>query len=184
MTVLSWFSRETLCPLIPDHAVIVGGTGLVHEFISLVEESAQPGQLIIGVPYITASLITEMKTWQGIVHERLDCTFVTRNADAKSCRTLQSLPWRSLRLQQDKDIHAKTYGFIGAYGYRAALIGSHNLTFAGTMHNREVGVLLISRRPSELTTVIDECITHITANGITRYDTRTWPEQQSKRKIA
>lgn len=184
MTILTWFNKDALCPLIPDHAVIIGGTTLVREFISLVEESVQPGHLVIAVPYITATLIAQVGTWQGVIHERLDCTLVTRNATSPACRTLQSLPWRSLRLQQDNDIHAKTYGYIGEYGYRAALIGSHNLTFAGTMHNREAGVLLISRTPSELTTVIDECITHVTTNSNTRYDTMTWPQETTKRKIA
>jgi phosphatidylserine/phosphatidylglycerophosphate/cardiolipin synthase-like enzyme len=148
-----------------------------------VEESAQPGHLVVAVPYITETLIAEVRTWQGIIHERLDCTLVTRNTTSASCRTLRSLPWRSLRLQQDNSIHAKTYGYIGEHGYRAALIGSHNLTFAGTMHNREAGVLMISRTPSELTTVIDECITHITTNGTTRYDTMMWPEESLKRKL-
>lgn len=184
MTVLTWFNRDTLCPLIPDHAVILGGTSLVHEFISLVEESAQPGHLVIAVPYITATLVSEVRTWQGLVHARLDCTLVTRNTNNASCHNLRSLPWRSLRLKQDQNIHAKTYGFTGEHGYRAALIGSHNLTFAGTTHNREAGVLLISRTPSELSTVIDECITQITESGTTRYDTLAWPEEQTRRKIA
>lgn len=80
MTVLTWFDQKSLSSLIPDHAVIIGGTILVHEFMSLVEESAQPGQLLIAVPYITAALVAETGTWQGVVHERLDCTLVTRNS--------------------------------------------------------------------------------------------------------
>jgi phosphatidylserine/phosphatidylglycerophosphate/cardiolipin synthase-like enzyme len=184
MTILTWFHKDALCPLISDHAVILGGTRLVDEFIGLVEESAQPGHFVIGVPFITPTLVEEVRTWQGIVHQRLDCTLVTRNTKNASCRSIQALPWRSLRLQEDAGIHAKTYGFKGEDGYSAALVGSHNFTFAGTRHNREAGVLLISRTPSELTSVIDECITHITSAGTTSYDTMTWPEEQTKGNIA
>jgi phosphatidylserine/phosphatidylglycerophosphate/cardiolipin synthase-like enzyme len=181
MTIMTWFDKQPLSPLVPDPAIILGGTTLVNEFISLVEESAQPGHLAIAVPFINPRLVNELRTWQGIVHQRLTCTIVTASSPASedACRGLLALPWRSLTVQQSRTLHAKTYAFAGTSGFRAALVGSHNLTYAGTRHNQEAGVLLVSRMRTEVSTAIDRFIEHISTignGGTTLYDGTAWPE--------
>lgn len=178
---MTWFDKQPISPLVTDPAIIVGGTTLVDEFISLVEGCAQPGHLAIAVPFISPRLVSEVRTWQGIVHHRLTCTIVTASnpTSEDACRALLALPWRSLAIQRSRTLHAKAYAFAGADGFRVALIGSHNLTFAGTRHNQEAGVLLISRTQTDVSTSIDRCIEQITTtgnNGTTLCDSTAWPE--------
>jgi HKD family nuclease len=181
MTIITSFDNRPLSPLVPDPAVIIGGTTLIHEFMRLVNESGQPGHLAIAVPFMNSRLVDELCTWQGIVQQRITCTIVTGagSTSEDACRSLLSLPWRSVCIQKSRTLHAKAYAFVGANRFRVALIGSHNLTYGGTRHNQEAGVLFISRTQSELSTAIDSCVDQIrtTGNrGTTIYDSTTWPE--------
>ena len=181
MNIVTWFDRRPLSPLSPDPAVIVGGTTLVNEFIAQVEQSGQHGQLAVAVPFINRNLVNELSTWQGIIHQRITCSLVTSTCltSEEACRTLVRLPWSSLEIFESHTLHAKTYAFIGQNGFAAALIGSHNLTFAGTSRNIEAGVLLLSRARTQLSITIEDCIEHIKHighSGKKLYDSTSWPE--------
>lgn len=181
MKIVTWFERTALSQLIPDPCMVIGGTHLVNEFMAHVEEAAQEGELVVAVPYINPTLVRELSSWKGIVHARLHCTVVTGQCptSAEACRELARLPWQSIAIFRSMILHAKTYTFIGNRGFSAALIGSHNLTFAGTSRNSEAGVFLISRRTSELTETIQHCLDHIKTTGragTSLFDSLTWPE--------
>lgn len=179
--IVTCFERDQLSPLVPDPAVIVGGTNLLSEFMAHVEHSGQSGRLGIAVPFISPNFIKQARVWGETLAPRVACSIVTGLSPKteKACRAFLELPWSSLEMWQSPNLHAKTYAFIGSHGFAVALIGSHNLTLAGSSHNDEAGVLLLSRAKTQVSLAIEYCFEHIKnlgRRGTQVYDSTTWPE--------
>jgi hypothetical protein len=179
--IVPWFRSDRLPALIADRAIVVGGTPLLGEFLSLVAASADGGALAVAAPFIGRTIAHQMPAWRAMRHASIDFTLVTQStADARaSVDEIGDLPWRSFAVWVSPRLHAKVYAFVGAGGDGACLVGSHNLTAGGTDSNHEAGTLFVTARFSEMHDLITACQEHVTALGRlgTRYmDTLAWPE--------
>jgi hypothetical protein len=179
--LVEWFKRSTPPAVLPEPAVIVGGTALLAHAVSTATTMGTEGEIVIAAAWISAGVIDRMPIWGELSHRGFDLLVVTRSK-AEATRALAELgkfPWRSLRIQVKRRLHAKLYAFLNKSGGGVCLFGSHNLTCAGVSTNDEAGVMFVGRQGSSLTSVIHACRDHIVelgAQGETFYDSLHWPE--------
>lgn len=175
-----WFDRRNaLSAIVPDPAIIVGGTGLLREFTNFVALSAG-GRLSITSPFAGARIGKEIASWMSMPHEKLDVSVITNTSrDAATVeREIGSLPWRSLVIRVHARLHAKVYVLLTPEGAGACLVGSHNLTFAGAHTNEEAGIMFISTRDPDVSRVIQACddqVSSLSRTASAFVDTVSWP---------
>jgi hypothetical protein len=182
-TFLSWYDSDRLPELLPDPAVIVGGTALLRQFIDIVALSSG-GQLSIAAPFASKGMRSSIPSWESLPHGLLELSLLTntRRDAATVLSEIGSLPWRSLRIGYLAGLHAKLYVIMTPGGTDACLVGSHNLTRSAALWNVEAGVLFVSRRGAEVTRVIQVCHDHIhslATQSTTVIDTLRWPLAQA-----
>jgi hypothetical protein len=156
-TVLTCFNKDTLCPYSRPRSH-PRRTRLCRDHQPRLKVSRSQASLH-PVPYITATLVWKLEVAR---------VWVTRDSIATLSRAhlqcvlsqLRSLPWRSLRLKQTRNILARPTASPRA-GYRS-LSAAYSLR--RTTHTVKPA-FAHSSTPSELSTVIDECITQITESG-------------------
>ncbi len=165
--------------LLPQHAVIVGGTSLLEEFFQIVAMQEE-GELTICTPFIDEAFTGTSSAWAEMKHPQIKVRVVTRQRrDATNAwSALRVFPWRSAEVWQCRNLHAKIYSFVSRGG-GVALVGSHNLTRQGLSVNIEAGVLFKALAPdSELAATVIGCQEHV--NCLAQHsriftDTKSWP---------
>ena len=162
-SLYSWFASTPLPSLVEDISIVVGGTGLLLEFLAQVCSSRTGGALSIAVPFVGNDITVGMKAWEVIPHAKVDFLIVTRHRrDAQIARSqFRLFPWRSLLICYNRVLHAKVYSFIATKGVRSCLIGSHNLSMSGAHINEEAGVLLRGNPDDAVDDAIRHCAERI-----------------------
>jgi phosphatidylserine/phosphatidylglycerophosphate/cardiolipin synthase-like enzyme len=152
-----WTGDSPLPHLLPDPAVVFGGTRLLPSLLECVA-SSKGGDLLVATPFFEAPSETFEAVWHLMPHSDIDLLLKVRTLpDARrSARFLARFPWRSLRISTQKTLHAKLYAFRYAdQPGGVCLVGSHNLTRAGCSRNREAGVLFIGRTSPDIQRMVD-----------------------------
>lgn len=141
--------------------IVVGGTGLLEEFIALA--SAQVGQrdLILASPFLDDTSIHALgrQFANRCVATTVHLLTTPSATSMRSASALGDYPWRNWEVRGYRHLHAKIYASVPARGAPVVLIGSHNFTCAGRMTNWEAGVLMIARTP-EMQFVVDGILAH------------------------
>jgi len=165
--------------LIPQDAVIIGGTRLLYEFFHAVSLETN-GQLALCTPFIDEAFTATSSVWAEMRHEQIDLRVLTKGRrDAwNAWSALRAFRWRSAEIWQCRNLHAKVYSFISS-GSGFALVGSHNLTRQGLAVNMEAGVLFKAPTPlSELMSPVVACqeyINRLVQQSRPFADTNRWP---------
>lgn len=154
-SVFEWFSEGPLPALLPDPAIVIGGTGLLREFFSVAAAWRSAGSLSIAVPYIGRGIVNKVPALQSMRHELIELSLIARHRpDAQIAYEEMSLfPWRAMNICIHQRLHAKIYTFTSITGAAACLVGSHNLSQAGADKNVEAGTLFLSSRRTEISHV-------------------------------
>src|SRR5262245_16305021 len=128
-SITVWFDGHDLPGIVPDAAIILGGTGLLRQFTNVVAVSAG-GHLFIATPFAGTRIGTEITSWASMPHHQLDVSIITHTkGDAATViDEIGSMPWRSLVIRVHSRLHAKIYLLLTPEGAGACLVGSHNLT--------------------------------------------------------
>jgi hypothetical protein len=179
-----WFVDAALPGTTPDPVVILGGTGLLREFMSVAGSWVGGGQLSIATPYIGQGIAKGILPLRDMDHTQIDLLVVTQTKKEASCayREIGSFPWRSLAICLCPGLHAKIYAFVPRSVGGVSLVGSHNLTRAGAGINDEAGVLFLSRSGSDICRMILIChdrISELAGVGEKLFDSVRWPEKYS-----
>lgn len=177
---VEWFDRRSPPGLIPDPAVIIGGTSLLSHAVARATDMRTTGEIAIAAPWLSAGVTERMPSWGQLNHPGIDLLVVTRSRSEarRAMAELGGLPWKSLRVQIKRRLHAKLYAFVNEAGGGLCLFGSHNLTVAGITTNDEAGVMFVGSRNGDVASVIRACRDHIVqlaAEGETFHDTLRWP---------
>jgi phosphatidylserine/phosphatidylglycerophosphate/cardiolipin synthase-like enzyme len=160
---IEWTHDSPLPNLLPNPAVVFGGTRLLPSFIELVAAS-KGGELVIASPYFAAPSRRFEQVWGLMPHRDIDLILKVRNApEAKrAARFIARFPWRSIRLSMQANLHAKLYTFLDRDRRGGiCLVGSHNLTPAACATNREAGVLFLGSASPAILRVIEAARSHI-----------------------
>jgi hypothetical protein len=178
--IVEWFRRDSLPALMPDPGVIVGGTSLLAHAVASATGIGTGGEIVVAAPWLSEGVTDRMPSWRDLSHSGIDVLVVTRSK-AEARRALAELgkfPWKSLRIQVKRRLHAKLYAFLNKAGGGVCLFGSHNLTTAGSTTNDEAGVMFVGTRDASVGVVIRACRDHIVelaSQGETFHDTMHWP---------
>jgi len=151
--------------LLPDPAIVLGGTELLTEFLKISAASRTGGRLSIVVPFVGRGIATAILPWGLMKHAAIDFLIVTASPQAASIALSEfgELRWRSLVVRVGSRIHSKVYCFLAASGASACLVGSGNLTKAGVTTNREANVLFSTTRDPGVGMAIKSCSDYIEA---------------------
>ena len=157
--LLEWFHNEVLPDVTKDASIVVGGTSLLREFLTIPASTPEGGQISIAVPFVGPGFATMLAAWELMPHARIDIVLVTAGqADARrGWNEIGRLPWRSVIIAVCRRLHAKVYAFVPPSGAAACLIGSHNLTRAAAARNHEAGVLLLASRDPQVAAIVSAC---------------------------
>lgn len=166
--------------LLPQRAVVIGGTPLLEEFLQLAAQHGS-GDLSLCAPFIDRKFLDASSAWELMNHSGINLRIVTgHRMDATNAwSALRVFPWQSAEVWQCRNLHAKVYSFIFRES-GLALVGSHNLTRRGLSANIEAGVLLQALGPgSELLSSVFACQEHV--NSLKKHckiliDTKRWPQ--------
>lgn len=178
--VMEWFRDEPLPGIVPDTAIIVGGTILLSEFLAIPSSTTTGGQLSIAVPFVHEDVLDSCSVWARMPHASIDLVLVTcRSVDARrAVEAISAFAWRSLVVRFRRRLHAKMYCFLAPSGGGACLIGSHNLTGGGTQQNHEAGVLFVARSGAVIGEIVRACherIARLNDASEKAIDTNHWP---------
>lgn len=179
--LLAWFRDGPLPSIVTGPSIVVGGTGLLREFLALAARIAEPCDLAVAAPFIGAGIARELRSWQALPHELLSVR-ETRRDGLVAARELGPFKWRSLAINLHRRLHAKLYSVIRPSGGGVCLVGSHNLTTGGARTNEEAGVLFIGSRDPKLGEVIRAChdrIIHLSSRGTVLADSLRWPNNEA-----
>jgi hypothetical protein len=178
--LLDGFSAVPSPVLLPDPAIVLGGTELLTEFLRISAASRTGGQLSIVVPFVGKGIATAVLPWRLMQHAAVDFLVVTASTQSASIVLSEfgGLPWRSLVVRIRSRIHSKVYCFLAPSGPSACLVGSGNLTKAGLTTNREANVMFSATRDPEIGTVIKSCSDYI---GVLSKDAKPFPSEWTSR---
>jgi hypothetical protein len=182
--VISWFRSAPLPGIVPDPAIILGGTRLLREFLTIASSAREQSHLAVAAPFIGRGIGQEIATWETLPHRLLDLRVVTQSVgDARmACLEIGRFGWRSMTVVAYARLHAKLYTFMSASGGGACLVGSHNLTSGGARLNEEAGVLFVGSRDPELGQLIGAChdrILTLGSRGRVLVDSLRWPKHKT-----
>lgn len=143
LNLIEWFVGRPLPAILPEPAVVIGGTCLLTEFLRRVGDATE-GSLLIAAPYYEKVGPVGNEAWESLRHREIDLLLVTRGgADAmRAENAMAPYPWRSLTIASHPRLHGKVYALRTKAG-GMALIGSHNLTTGGLISNEEIGVMFL-----------------------------------------
>ncbi len=177
--VMEWLRDDPLPGVLPDPAIVFGGTRLLGEFVHAAA-TFPGGSLAIAVPFVRQGIADEGLLWDALRHGAIDVTVVT--AGRRDAQTvvdeIGAHPWRSFLVRVRSRVHTKLYALVAPDGRGACLIGSHNLTRGGAARNHEAGTLFVSHRDQAVAGVIRACHDHVTTlarGAVTFHDTLRWP---------
>lgn len=179
--LVEWFRDDVPPSVVPDPAVVPGGTALLSHFLSIVGGIDRGGgELAIAAPYVSRGVVDQLRGWHDMRHRDLDLLLVAAgSSDALSCREeLGGLPWRSAKITVRPGLHAKLFAFVNAAGGGACPVGSHNLTLVASCSNHDAGVMFIGTRAPQIGRVVRACRAHIerlALHGRPHVDTIRWP---------
>ncbi len=181
--LITWFRQEPLPTTLAPPAVVLGGTGLLREFLAIASRIDGPGDIAIAAPYVGRGVADELRAWEALPHDVLDLRVVTQSTRdaAVAVAELGKFRWRSVLITVHLRLHAKLYAVVGPRG-GACLVGSHNLTPGGARTNHEAGVLFIGGGDPEVEQIVCACRGHIIdlgSGGTTVLDSLSW-----KHKVA
>jgi hypothetical protein len=189
--LVSWFAEAPLPGIVPDPAIVLGGTSLLREFMRFVASVPAGGRLSIAAPYVGGGIVSTIRAWESMPHELIDVFAVThRPADAEMAwGEIGALPWHSLVIRVYPRLHAKMYAFLAPTDGGACLVGSHNLSRRGAERNDEAGALMLSRHDPDILRLIQACddrVRWLAAKGEPFMDTLCWPtaSDTSRRRTA
>lgn len=170
------FSAVPSPVLLPDPAIVLGGTELLTEFLRISAASRAGGKLSIVVPFVGRGIATAILPWRLMQHAAVDFLVVTSSTQAASIALNEfgGLPWRSFVVRVRSRVHSKVYCFLATSGPSACLVGSGNLTKAGLTTNREANVLFSATRDPGVGTVIKSCGDYI---GVLSRDAKPFPSE-------
>ena len=177
--VMEWLRDDPLPGVLPDPAIVFGGTRLLCEFVHAAA-TFPGGSLAIAVPFVRQGVADEGLLWDALPHGAIDVTVVTagrRDAEAM-VEEIGGLPWKSLLVRVRSRLHTKLYALLAPDGGGVCLVGSHNLTRRGAGRNHEAGTLFVSRRDQAVAGVVRACHEHVAAlarGGMTFHDSLRWP---------
>ena len=179
--IITWFRDDPLPSVIDDPAIVVGGTSILKEFLSVTSEDRIGGRLTIAVPFIGDGVLATASFWEFMNHPEIELRMVVRGQKdaAEAWQQISPFPWRSVQIGCLPRLHAKMYVFEKIGGGGAAMIGSHNLSYLGACGNQEAGVLIVSRRPGPAAVVISDLhdrVMSLLADSTAAVDTTAWPE--------
>jgi hypothetical protein len=171
--------NDPLPAVMPDPAIVFGGTRLLAEFVHAAA-TFPGGSLAIAVPFIRHGVAGEYLPWDSLRHRDTDVTVVTTaRRDARALvEEIGGFPWRSLLVRVRSRVHTKLYALLASDGGGACLVGSHNLTRRGACGNHEAGTLFFTRGDLAVASVVWACHEHVAflARGATTFhDTLRWP---------
>jgi len=178
--IVEWFRRDTPPAFLPESAVIVGGTSLLAHALASAAGIGTDGEIAVAAPWVSEGVMDQMPGWRELNHSGIDLLVVTRSK-AEARRALAELgrfPWKSMKIQVKRRLHAKLYAFLNKTGGGVCLFGSHNLTAAGNTTNDEAGVLFVGTQNAPVGAVIRACRDHIfelAGKGELFHDTMRWP---------
>ncbi len=160
---MTWFRRGPLPRTVAHPVIVLGGTGLLREFLLFAATITEPGDLAIAAPFVRRGIASELRAWEAIAHDSMDLRLVTQNENdaAVALGELNRFPWRSLLIGAYPRLHAKLYYVSRARGGGACPVGSHNLTPSGALVNDEAGVLFVGGRNPEIERIVVACRDHI-----------------------
>jgi hypothetical protein len=173
--IVEWFDDSPLPSMLPDPAIVLGGTAALPAFVDAVHTFAQPGELAIASAFTDATLNAVLPSLRLLQHASIDLLVLTSaRLDAEQVlQEVKDFPWRSLQISWRRGLHAKIYTFLGSNGSAACLLGSHNLTAGGARHNLEAGVLFVSATRSFVFSIAVSLHAHIATllrGSISLYD--------------
>jgi len=163
LCLIEWTGNSSLPNLLPDPAVVFGGTRLLPSFLEFVA-SSNGGELLVASPYFEAPSRRFEDVWSLMPHREIDLFLKVRTTpDARrAARFIAQFPWRSIRISTQTNLHAKLYAFRGAdQPGGICLVGSHNLTPAACSANREAGVLFIGTTSPDIQRMVEAVCSYI-----------------------
>jgi phosphatidylserine/phosphatidylglycerophosphate/cardiolipin synthase-like enzyme len=178
--IVEWFRRDSPPALLPESAVIVGGTSLLAHAVASAAGAGDTGEIAIATPWVGDGVIGQLLGWGELDHAGIDLLVVTRSRTEarRALVELGKFPWKSVKIQVKRRLHAKLYAFLNKTGGGVCLFGSHNLTAAGSATNDEAGVMFVGTQDASVRTVIRACRDHIVelaGKGELYYDSMRWP---------
>ncbi len=184
LQLIEWFRADPLPAILPEPLVVIGGTALLEEFLTVPAGSPDGGELLLTTPFVGCTLLKDLPVWDMLPHRCIDLSVVTASAVHAQHFVVElgALPWRSFAVGIHPRLHAKLYTFVTPQNHAACLIGSHNLTQGGARVNAEAGVLLRSRGDSQVTRIIHSCrgqIMQLMREAETVTDTLHWPPERA-----
>lgn len=154
--VFEWFGKTAMPELVSVPAVILGGEGLLAEFVSFIARWRSPGTLTIAAPYVSPAAFRATGDWSLLDHRIISFRMVTASQSAR--RTIGSavggFPWRDLQVGVRPSLHAKIYCYRDDAGRGVCLVGSHNFSRAATDMNDEAGVMFVSLGDDDARSVV------------------------------
>jgi hypothetical protein len=135
-------------PIISSSAdVVFGGTHLMRDFLWLAEERQGVGRVVLVSPFLDQRLFEEVSFFGATTTRTKDLLLITTPTKRhdNAIRSMIDLGWRSSEVRVLSGLHSKLYLVLPHAGAPIALVGSHNLTFAGSVSNHELGVLVQGR---------------------------------------
>jgi len=144
--IVEWFSGEPLPDVFQYPAIVLGGRGLLRDFMGLVARSRRGGKLHVATPFVTRAAFSVTGTWDVLRHDHTELKAVTQSRHAAMTiqERLAVYDWSAFEIRVCNRLHAKVYAYVATSGESACLVGSHNLSVAAAARNEEAGVLFVS----------------------------------------
>src|SRR5207302_54110 len=108
---IEWFRRDSPPALMPDPAVIIGGTSLLAHAVASATGIGAYGEIAVAAPWVSAGVMDRLPGWRELDHAGIDLLVVTRSRTEarRALAELGQFPWKSLRIQVKRRLHAKLY---------------------------------------------------------------------------